>query len=68
MLSALRRRAAGEPEVRTVRVTISPDNAASLATIAGYGFVHVGEQWDEQDGLEIIVEVDARPGSSRQGQ
>jgi hypothetical protein len=43
-----------------VRVTISPDNAASLATIAGFGFVRVGEQWDEQDGLEIIFEVDAR--------
>ncbi|MEV0417764.1 GNAT family N-acetyltransferase [Streptosporangium canum] len=59
MLIELLRRAAAEPEVRTVRATISPDNAASLATIAGFGFVEVGEQWDEEDGLEIIFEVPA---------
>jgi [ribosomal protein S5]-alanine N-acetyltransferase len=60
MLSALMRQAAAEPGVRTIRVTISPDNVASLATIAGFGFLPVGEQWDEQDGLEHIFEVDAR--------
>lgn len=57
MLSALVRRAVAEARVRTVRVTISPDNTASLATISGFGFVEVGEQWDEQDGLELIFEV-----------
>jgi RimJ/RimL family protein N-acetyltransferase len=55
-LVELLRRAAAEPDVRTVRATISPDNAASLATIAGFGFVEVGEQWDEEDGLELIFE------------
>lgn len=54
------------PEVRTVRATISPDNAASRALIDGYGFVERGEQWDDEDGLEIIYEVTAdaasRPG------
>jgi ribosomal-protein-alanine N-acetyltransferase len=59
MLVELLRRAAAEPAVRTVRASISPDNAASLATIAGYGFVEVGEQWDEQDGRELIFEVPA---------
>ncbi|OUC96334.1 GNAT family N-acetyltransferase [Streptosporangium minutum] len=59
MLIELLRRAAAEPGVRTVRATIGPDNAASLATIAGFGFVEVGEQWDEEDGLEIIFEVPA---------
>lgn len=59
MLTALVRRAAAESAVSTVRVTISPDNAASLATISGFGFTEVGEQWDEEDGLEIIYEVPA---------
>ncbi|WP_215911531.1 GNAT family N-acetyltransferase [Streptomyces coffeae] len=57
MLTALVHRAAAEARARTVRVTISPDNTASLATISGFGFVEVGEQWDEEDGLELIFEV-----------
>ncbi|MEV4757027.1 GNAT family protein [Micromonospora sp. NPDC049559] len=65
MLRGLLRRAAEEPTVRTVRATISPDNVASLATIAGFGFVYVGEQWDEEDGRELIFEIpaDRHPGS-----
>ncbi|MCR8573567.1 GNAT family N-acetyltransferase [Streptomyces sp. Isolate_219] len=59
MLTALLVRAAAEPGVTTVRATISPDNNASLATIAGFGFTRVGEQWDERDGLEIVFEVPA---------
>lgn len=58
-LEALLRRAADEPRVRTVRVTISPANLASYQLVAQYGFVEVGEQWDEEDGLEIIYEVPA---------
>jgi RimJ/RimL family protein N-acetyltransferase len=58
-LEALLARAAREPQVRTVRVTISPGNAASRALASQYGFAEVGEQWDEDDGLEIIYEVDA---------
>ncbi|OLT23891.1 GNAT family N-acetyltransferase [Actinomadura sp. CNU-125] len=56
MLAALLDRAAAEPSVRTVRASIRPDNAGSLATIAGHGFVHVGEQWDEEDGRELLFE------------
>lgn len=59
VLTALLRRASAAPGVRTVRVTIRPDNTASLATISGFGFVEVGEQWDEQDGLETVFEVPA---------
>jgi RimJ/RimL family protein N-acetyltransferase len=58
-LEALLRRAAREPEVRTVRVTISPDNTPSYQLASQYGFAEVGEQWDEEDGLEIIYEADA---------
>jgi RimJ/RimL family protein N-acetyltransferase len=57
VLTELLRRAAAEPGVRTARVTISPENTASLATISGFGFVEAGEQWDEVDGLELIFEV-----------
>ncbi|HTU74777.1 MAG TPA: GNAT family N-acetyltransferase [Trebonia sp.] len=58
-LAALLQRAAYEPRVRTVRVTISPGNVASYQLASQYGFTKVGEQWDEDDGLEIIYEVDA---------
>lgn len=57
-LEALLQRAAREPQVHTVRVTISPDNVASHQLASQYGFVEVGEQWDDEDGLEIIYEVD----------
>lgn len=52
-------RAAAEPAVRTVRATISPDNEASRNLVLQYGFKENGSQWDEDDGLEIIYEVDA---------
>jgi ribosomal-protein-alanine N-acetyltransferase len=48
------------PEVHVVRATISPDNLASLSLIKQYDFVEVGEQWDDEDGLEIIFEAAAR--------
>jgi RimJ/RimL family protein N-acetyltransferase len=58
-LEYLLRRAACEPRVHTVRVTISPGNTASFELASQYGFAKVGEQWDEDDGLEIIYEVAA---------
>jgi RimJ/RimL family protein N-acetyltransferase len=58
-LEALLDRAAREPAVLTVRASISPDNVASLRLVAQYGFVEVGEQWDDEDGLETIYEVSA---------
>ena len=60
-LEALLRRAAREPQVRTVRVSISPDNVASHRLASQYGFTEVGEQWDDEDGLEIIYEAAVRP-------
>jgi RimJ/RimL family protein N-acetyltransferase len=43
---------------RTARASISPDNAASLALAGSYGFVRTGEQIDEIDGLELLLELD----------
>ena len=59
-LEALLQRATDEPQVHTVRVTISPDNQASYELVSQYGFTEVGQQWDDEDGLEIIYEVPAR--------
>lgn len=58
-LAVLLDRAASEPDVRTVRVSIRPDNLPSLNLAAQYGFVRVGEQMDDIDGLEIVHEVPA---------
>ncbi|WP_410612488.1 GNAT family N-acetyltransferase [Amycolatopsis sp. lyj-109] len=55
-LTELLRRAAAETGVHTVRATISPDNVASLATIAGFGFVQVGAHWDDEDGHGLVFE------------
>jgi RimJ/RimL family protein N-acetyltransferase len=57
MVRALLAWAATEEGVTRVRAAISPANEASLATIRGFGFDVVGEQWDDEDGLEIIYEV-----------
>ena len=54
MLRALLERADADPKVTAVRASIRPDNAASKATIAGFGFTKVGEQWDPEDGLEDV--------------
>ncbi|WP_307826416.1 GNAT family N-acetyltransferase [Streptomyces pactum] len=62
ILIELLHRAAAEPAVTTVRATIGPDNVASLATISGFGFAQVGEQWDEEDGLELVFEAPAYTG------
>jgi RimJ/RimL family protein N-acetyltransferase len=69
-LEALLERAEREPAVRTVRATIRPDNAASRMLVLQYGFVEVGEQWDDEDGLETIFElagVDPAGGRSYRG-
>jgi len=55
-LSALIDLAERHPRVAVVRASIAPDNVASHATIAGFGFDPAGEQWDERDGLELIFE------------
>ncbi|KAJ6790054.1 hypothetical protein PWT90_03965 [Aphanocladium album] len=50
--------AAADPRVKVVRASIQPSNFASKAVVAKYGFTEVGEQWDEEDGLEKVLEVD----------
>lgn len=64
-LEAMINRALTDPDVHVLRATVSPDNDASLALLAQYPFVEVGEQWDEEDGLEMIYELDVSTAASR---
>ncbi len=45
--------------VRRFRASVAPGNERSLNLISKLGFERIGEQWDEEDGLEIVYEVDA---------
>jgi RimJ/RimL family protein N-acetyltransferase len=51
--------AAGEGIHRFV-FSIGPWNEPSLAIARKLGFVQTGEQWDEEDGLEYVYELDRR--------
>lgn len=55
-LRALVDRAVQEPGVATVRASVSPDNVASRDLVLSEGFVAVGEQIDDEDGLEIVYD------------
>lgn len=50
-------------EVKVVRATVQPSNVASTNLILSFGFEKVGEQWDDEDGLETIFE---RPSEAKQ--
>lgn len=51
------------PGVAVVRATVRPDNFASRRLLDQYGFREAGEQWDDEDGLETILEVPVKgPG------
>ena len=56
-LEVMLERARRDPAVRAVRASIRPDNIPSLRLVSRYGFVEVGEQWDDEDGLETVFEV-----------
>lgn len=56
-LGALLAVAQQRADVQVLRATISPENTASRALVASFGLVEVGEQWDEEDGLETIFEL-----------
>jgi len=43
--------------VSSFYLSIAPDNTPSLAMAAKLGFRHVGDQIDEEDGLELVFEL-----------
>ena len=44
--------------IRRFVASVSPGNAPSLAIVCKLGFVQTGQQWDEEDGLELVFELD----------
>lgn len=44
--------------VRRFRASVAPDNERSLNLIAKLGFAHTGEQWDPEDGRELVYELE----------
>ncbi|TMB51761.1 MAG: GNAT family N-acetyltransferase [Chloroflexi bacterium] len=52
-----------DPRVSVFRASVSPENERSLNLIAKLGFVHVGEQLDPEDGLELVFELPVRRSS-----
>lgn len=51
--------ARGEEGVIDFIASVAPDNGPSLAVVRKLGFVQTGEQWDEEDGLELVFELGA---------
>jgi RimJ/RimL family protein N-acetyltransferase len=49
--------AALQPDVKTLRYTVSPDNVASQKIIAKFPAPHMGVQIDDEDGPEDIYEI-----------
>ena len=49
--------ASREHGVRRFIISISPNNAPSLALAAKFGFRQIGTQMDEEDGLELVFEL-----------
>ena len=44
--------------IRHFVASIGPDNRASLAIVRRLGFIQTGEQWDDEDGLELVFEFE----------
>lgn len=53
--------AASEQGIHRFIASVSPANAASLALVRSLGFVQTGEQMDEVDGLELVLEAEWPP-------
>ena len=53
-----------EHDVCHFRASIAPENAPSLALAHKLGFVQTGSQWDEEDGEELVFELELSVSSS----
>jgi RimJ/RimL family protein N-acetyltransferase len=47
-----------EHKVHRFRASVSPGNQPSLALIRKLGFSKIGRQWDDEDGEELVFELD----------
>ena len=46
-----------EHGIRDFVASVSPENPPSLAIVRRLGFVQTGDQWDEEDGMELVFEL-----------
>jgi RimJ/RimL family protein N-acetyltransferase len=44
--------------IHRFRAAVAPDNERSLNLIAKLGFRQTGDQWDDEDGLELVFELE----------
>lgn len=44
--------------IRRFRASVAPDNERSRNLIDRLGFRQVGDQWDDEDGLELVFELE----------
>lgn len=44
--------------IRHFRASVAPDNERSLNLIGKLGFRQTGDQWDDEDGLELVFELE----------
>lgn len=49
--------ALAEHGVRHFVASVAPENEPSLAIVRKLGFLQTGEQWDDEDGLELVFEL-----------
>lgn len=47
--------------IRRFVLSVAPDNDPSLAIVRKLGFVRTGERMDEEDGLELVFELQRTP-------
>ncbi|MBU3643243.1 MAG: GNAT family N-acetyltransferase [Candidatus Nanopelagicaceae bacterium] len=57
LLHGMWRAISNRPDVKILRYTVSPENAPSMHIIKKLEFELVGEQMDDEDGLELIYEL-----------
>jgi RimJ/RimL family protein N-acetyltransferase len=50
-----------EKGIQRFIASVAPTNDPSLAIVTKLGFHQTGEQWDEQDGLELVFELERAP-------
>jgi ribosomal-protein-alanine N-acetyltransferase len=44
--------------IHRFRAAVAPDNERSLNLVAKLGFRQTGDQWDDEDGLELVFELE----------
>jgi [ribosomal protein S5]-alanine N-acetyltransferase len=56
--SALMGWAHSSHDIHRFVASVAPDNHPSLTIVRSLGFVQTGKQWDDEDGLELVFELE----------